>query len=152
DLAKGWPLLIGRDGKVVQGKIPSALEIFSGSVGNYPNDPSKDGQWENPPKLSPSPQSSAPIIAMVKRWQTCQQGDTDPICPKLNAVTKLIRANFDNYLTYYSKNGPKGDWKCDQTKNPHPPDKQHITILQLLQHIYGWQVFNEHCGSGANQF
>lgn len=149
DLAKGWPLLIGSDGKAVQGKIPSALEIFLSSL-TVSNDFSKDGQWVNPPKFSPAPANSAPITAMINRWAKCNQGDTDPICPKLNDVTKLLLANFNNYLTYYSKNGPNGDWECDQRQSPHPAKKP-MTDLQLLQHLYGWQRFGEHCNAKANQ-
>jgi len=162
DLAKGWPLFIGKDGKVVPRKVPSALEIFAGSL--VSSSDSKDGTWFTPAKLRPAPAISAPIQAMIKRWTDCQPnqpGMNDPICKFLNDntspknerndATSLIRANFSNYLTYYSKNGPKGDWGCDQTKTPHPA-KIPMTHLQLLQHIYGWQPFNEHCGGGANQF
>jgi len=146
DLAKGWPLFLDGAGKIVPGKVPSALEIFASSVDGDPNSPS-DGDWVQPPKFKPNPKNSAPIQAMIDRWKTCQNGSTAPICPLLNDATKLLRKNFDNYLANFNDNDKTG-WGCKQNKQPHP--KGPLTDLQLLQHLYGWQPFNEHCAADAN--
>ncbi len=118
DLAKGWPLFIGPDGAVVQGKVPSALEIFASSVVNDPSLPT-DGQWVDPPKFKPNPKNSAPIKALMDRWKTCQNGDTAPICDAINATTKLLRRNYQNYTEKFRKNDETG-WGCNQNKTPHP--------------------------------
>lgn len=143
-LGQNWPLLIGGDGKTVPGKIASALEIFAGSlvVGG-----ADDGQWVSPSKYLPAPANSPPIKRLINVWQTCQSGSTHPICAGINDTTKLLRANFENYQANYFKNTTTG-WNCDQTQLPHPQTK--LTDLQLLQHLYGWQPFNEHCNADAN--
>src|SRR5262249_53939925 len=95
--------------------------------------------------------NSAPIRALVHAWKKCDhQGDIDTFCININAVTKLIRANFDNYVANYKKNLP--GWGCDTAghPDPHPIDRAHLTDLQILQHLYGWTPFNQFCGAGAN--
>ena len=148
NLAKGWPLYIADDGKVVPGKVPSVLEIMAASVANAPGKPN-DGKWIAPPKFRPAPSNSAPVAKLIKLWQDCQHGGSDPICARLDDTTNLLRANFNNYIANYGKNGQTG-WGCDQTKQPHPPSLAKLTDLQLLQHLYGWVQFNEHCGAKAN--
>jgi hypothetical protein len=107
NLGKGWPRYIGGNGSVVAGKVPSALEIFAQSVANDPGKPD-DGQWVSPPKFTPAPATSAPIKALINRWQTCQQGDINPICTLINDVTKLLRVNFANYIANYHNNEQTG--------------------------------------------
>jgi hypothetical protein len=148
DIGKGWPLYVADDGSggVVPGKIPSALEIFAASVVNDPGKPN-DGQWVAPPKFSPAPESSPPIRAMIKLWRDCQKGGTGQVCTYLNDATELLLANFDNYIKNYSQNK---SWNCRTDRQPHPPNRQSLTSLQILQHLYGWVQFNEHCAADAN--
>lgn len=149
NLGQMWPQYIGSDGAVVDGKVPSALEIFAKGVVNSPGS-DNDGQWLSPPNFSPDPSTSdaTPIQALISQWQTCQAGGTDDICTPINDVTALLNANFDNYVANYYTNQP--DWNCDPAFKPHPSDRMHFTYLQLLQHLYGWQPFSEHCGAKAN--
>jgi hypothetical protein len=148
-LGKGWPLFIGKNGRVVRDKIPSALEILASSVANEPGDPDKDGQWVVPPKFKPAPADSAPIKRLINLWQRCTNGtNAAPICAYINEATALLRANFNNYIANYKLNPP--GWNCDQTKQPHPPSAKRLTDLQLLQHLYSWIQFNEHCDPEAN--
>jgi hypothetical protein len=147
-LGKDWPLYLDNDGHVVPGKVPSVLEILAASIVNDPALPN-DGDWVNPPKFSPSPATSLPIQNLIDRWRTCQKGADAPICKGINEATELLRVNFQNYIDNYSNNAQTG-WGCDQTKKPHPPSKRNFTDLQLLQHLYGWVQFNEHCAADAN--
>jgi len=70
----------------------------------------------------------------------------DPFCSRVNDATALLQANYQNYLENYRKNKT---WNCDDSQSPHPSTIQ-PTYLQLLQHLYGWQNFNEHCAADAN--
>ncbi len=163
NLGQQWPLYKDSNGKQVVGKVPSVLEIMALDIANDPNAPN-DGQWlpetcpKNPPKpipcpthFDPYPPNSAPIKALVAAWKNCQQkGDINTFCGYINATTKLLLANFDNYVANYKKNVP--NWICDTSKHPdpHPIDRGHLTDLQILRHLYGWTPFNEFCGAEAN--
>jgi hypothetical protein len=162
-----WPLYldgVGGNGKAVPGKIPSVLDILAQDVANNP-DASNDGQWiaktcptTSPPKplvcgthFAPYPPDSAPIKALVDAWKKCQQGGNDTFCTYVNDTTKLLLANFDNYVANYKKKPP--GWECNtdgQHSNPHPLDRAHLTDLQILRHLYGWSPFSEYCGAKAN--
>lgn len=86
-------------------------------------------------------------MRMINKWKACQSPmNTDPICTELRDTTKLLRANFQNYKANYSIETT--GWNCNQTKSPHPQNT--LTDLQVLQHLYGWQPFNENCKSDAN--
>ncbi len=163
-LGQEWPLYKGSDGKQVVGKVPSVLEIMALDIVNDPK-ASNDGQWlpqkcpdpaPDPPipcptHFNPYPPTSAPIKALVAAWKNCQQkGDIDTFCGYINATTKLLLANFDNYVTNYKNKLP--NWNCDTSghPDPHPIDKRHLTDLQILRHLYGWTPFNEFCGAEAN--
>jgi len=148
NLGQGWPLYIGNDGRIVAGKVPSVLEILAASIVNDPGK-ANDGQWVSPPKFRPAPANSAPIKKLINLWRRCQNGNAAAICKNINDATKLLRVNFSNYIANYRNNGQTG-WGCDQSKEPHPPDLQSLTDLQLLQHLYGWVQFNEHCAADAN--
>jgi hypothetical protein len=164
DLGEGWPLYKDSSGEQVVGKVPSVLEIMALDIANDPK-ASNDGEWlpqtcPNPPPkppipcpthFKPYPPNSAPIRALVHAWKKCDhQGDINTFCININAVTKLIRANFDNYVANYKNKLP--GWDCDTSghPDPHPIDRAHLTDLQILQHLYGWTPFNQFCGAGAN--
>jgi len=146
-LGEGWPLLKGSDGKAVPRKIPSALEIFAQSVVSDADNPSKDGTWVDPPHFIPAPKNSPPFSRLIQQWKHCRNGATVPICGAINDVTDLIVANYKNYAANYNNNAVT-KWSCDQKQKPHP--QRTPTDLQLLQHLYGWQPFNEHCAADAN--
>jgi hypothetical protein len=147
-LAKDWPLYLDENHKVVPGKIPSVLEILAASIVNDPK-LSTDGQWVDPPKFSPAPADSPPIKKLINLWKNCQAGTVAPICAGINDATRMLRVNFNNYVANYNKND-ETKWGCDQTKQPHPLNAQRFTDLQMLQHLYGWVQFNEHCAADAN--
>jgi len=165
NLGQQWPLYlngIGGNGKPVPGKLPSVLEILALDVVNDPKT-LNDGKWITqkcpPPSpglacgthFSPYPPNSAPIKALVGAWKNCQvKGDINQFCIYVNNATKLLLANFDNYVANY-KNNPPG-WNCDLANhpNPHPIDRAHLTDLQILRQLYGWTQFNEFCGARAN--
>ena len=162
---KDWPLYKDSSGAQVVGKVPSVLEIMALDIANDPKAPTADGQWlpqtcpsppPNPPipcptHFNPYPPNSAPIEALVAAWKNCRKkGDIDKFCTYINATTKLLLANFDNYVANYKNNLP--DWNCKTSEhpNPHPIDRAHLTDLQILQHLYGWTPFNQFCGAKAN--
>jgi hypothetical protein len=132
-----WPLYKSNDGKVISGKIPSALEIFLNSAA-----------FDNTNVFMPAPVDSQPITKMTKEWEVCtKQNGTDAICPLIRSVTALLNANYANYETVGTQhpNKWKNDWGC----TGKPVAK---TERLFLAHLYGWTPFLENCtNTAANQ-
>ncbi len=136
-LGTGWPLYKGNDGKIISGKIPSALEIFLNSAA-----------FNNTNVFMPAPVDSPLIANMTKQWNACiRQGGKDAICPLIRQVTALLIANYGNYETVATQhpNKWKNEWGC--TGKPIA-----MTEQLFLAHLYGWTPFLENCtNTGANQ-
>src|SRR5262249_2557098 len=72
-------------------------------------------------------------------------GKTYNICGRIEDVTALIQANYNNYVNVYNtdQNTWKNVWKCTA-----PP----VTLSEqvMLEHLYGWGPFNADSGCAAN--
>lgn len=140
-IGKDWPLYVDQNSTTkpkatIPLKVPSALELFL----NF-------NAFDNTNNYIPAPSKSPPIIRMTALWKDCQMGAVYTICPRINDVTKLLQANYNNYLDVYANNQDKwiNEWKCTQKPSGGPlPDKI------LLAHFYGWGPFNEFCDAKAN--
>jgi hypothetical protein len=136
-LGADWPLYKDSDGKIISGKIPSALEIFLNSAA-----------FDNTNVFLPAPVKSQPIMEMTKEWEVCvNQNGGDPICPLIRSVTALLNANYDNYkrVGTHDRHIWKEVWGC--TGDPVAKTDQ-----LFLAHLYGWTPFLENCtNTGANQ-
>ena len=128
DLGQGWPVYKDSAGATIATKPASALDFFL----NF-----------NDAKLyDPNPPQSPPVMRMQAMWQECTGGKTtDPVCPLINDVTDLLKANYANYTAKFHS---QGSWNC--TGSPAGP----LTDQLLLAHLYGWGPFSENCASDAN--
>lgn len=146
-IGKDWPLYVDQSSTTtpkatVPGKVPSALEIFL----NY-------NSFNNTSNYIPAPSSSTQIILMKTLWKDCTGTGTPAknynICGRINDVTALIQANYNNYVHVYQTNRQKwsgkgaDDWGCTM-----PP----VTLTEqlTLAHLYGWGPFNADSGCKAN--
>ena len=138
-IGKDWPLYVDQSSTTtpkatVPGKVPSALEIFL----NY-------NSFNNTSNYIPAPSNSMQIILMKTLWEDCtKSGKTYTICGRINDVTNLLIANYDNYRAKFTS---EKDWKCP---GPFTPLLKPLTEQLLLAHFYGWAPFNEFCAANAN--
>lgn len=143
-LALDWPLYVDQSSTTnpkatVPLKIPSALEIFL----NY-------SAFDNTNNYSPAPNASPPIQAMVSLWEDCQSDpSSSSLCTKINNVTAMLQANFENYKSAYKTNPTQWNaWGCGTPpswiEDSVPPENI------MLAHLYGWGPFNEACAANAN--
>ena len=136
-LGADWPLYKSSDGKIISGKIPSALEIFLNSAA-----------FDNTNVFMPAPVNSQPIMAMTQEWEACvNRNGGAPICPLIRSVTALLNANYDNYQRVGTRD--RKTWKDVWGCSGDPVQK---TDRLFLAHLYGWTPFLENCtNTAANQ-
>jgi hypothetical protein len=79
-----------------------------------------------------APQNSLPEQNMQSLWTNCTSNsdNNSALCQNINIVADLFNENYTNYLNY----------PCSS----HLP----LTLILMLQHVYGWVPFNE-CPSGG---
>ncbi|HME07594.1 MAG TPA: hypothetical protein VKG25_11100 [Bryobacteraceae bacterium] len=132
---KGWPQFKDNQGVIIP-KVPSALHIFAGDPDMSPSqgDPAKTNTWPN----------YGPIQDLANRWTACVSNTSkDATCAYIVTVSKLIQANYDNYVKNYRSLG------CNYTKFPDPVAP--LTLQLTLQHAYGWTPFTEGlCNAALN--
>lgn len=137
-LGSGWPLYVNQNSTTnpkatVPGKVPSTLEIFLSYLA-----------FDNTNNFSPAPSKSPQIVRMKALWEDCRGGQKYNICARVNDVTDLLQANYDNWVKVYNTDKQKWTktWGCKA-----PPVK--LTEAVMLGHLYGWSPFNADSGCSA---